>query len=137
MWIALLILAALAIYLAANVARYILSGEILPWYHPRSVLFTQVLFFAAVVLAGIYTPGGFGPKVFALIGLAIIGAIAFFVYLKMWGSGPVGPCECCAHGEEAGQAAEHAGAVGEAHGTAEPAAPSPHQPERPGTPAGE
>lgn len=134
MWIALLILAALAIYLAANVARYILSGEILPWYHPRSVLFTQVLFFAAVVLAGIYTPGGFGPKVFALIGLAIIGAIAFFVYLKMWGSGPVGPCECCAHGEEAGQAGEHAQAE---PSTAEPAAPSPQQAERPGTPASE
>lgn len=134
MWIALLILAALAVYLATNVARYILSGEILPWYHPRSVLFTQVLFFAAVILAGIYTPGGFGPKVFALIGLAIIGAIAFFVYLKIWGSGPVGPCECCAHGEEAGQTGEHAEAEA---GTAEPAAPSPHQAEQPGTPASE
>lgn len=129
MWIALLILAALAVYLAANVARYILSGEVLPWYHPRSVLFTQVLFFAAVIVAGIYAPGGFGPKVFALIGLAVIGAVAFFVFLKMWGSGPVGPCECCAHGEEA--------ETEDGDGTAEPAAPSPQQAEQPETSAGE
>ncbi|MDO5723182.1 MAG: hypothetical protein Q4P33_02100 [Flaviflexus sp.] len=98
MWIALLILAALAVYLAANVARYILSGEALPWWHPRSVLFTQILFFAAIILAGIYVPSSFGTKVFALLGLALIGGVAVFVFLKKWGTGPVGPCECCAHG---------------------------------------
>lgn len=112
MWIAFAGLSVLAIYLAANVARYILSGIVLPWWHPRSVLFTQVLFFAAAIAVALFAPGGFGPKVFALLGLAAIGALAFFVFLKLGTPAPAGPCECCAHGNDGSQGVDEACATG-------------------------